>query len=147
MEFPKKIAVLSVLMCLLVLIGGCSQPEYMNPYGEGVDPDTVTTRPFQSKPTSTTTGLYLTPRTTTTTAAPTTTTKLVVPAGYHRCPDCNGVREMCYYCKGTDTRLMEFYDPDSGVYGVKRIGCNMCSEEDPGFSYCETCQNKLILKD
>lgn len=147
MNFPKKIAVLSVLMCLIVLIAGCSQPEYMNPYGEGVDPKTVVTKPFQSKPTSTTTGLYITPRTTTTTAAPTTTTELVVPDGYHRCPDCHGIREMCRYCKGTDIRLMEFFDPDAGVYGIKEVGCTMCSEEDPGYSYCEMCRNRLVLKD
>ncbi len=138
----------AALFCCVVLtvavLASCGRPAYYEPYGEGVDPDTVTTGEFQSRATVSMTAFSV-QEMTTTTLATTTTVKLIVPEGYILCPDCKGVREMCTYCNGTDKRHGERLDPDSNVYVKYYADCNMCSKEDPGYSYCATCRNLFLL--
>jgi len=143
MRLLKITTIISLLLSVIGLVG-CSMPAYYNPYEEGVDPDTLVTGGFQSRPSVSTTAFRL--ATTTTTMPPiTTTTELIVPAGYRVCPTCGGVRMKCEYCNGTDKRRAEALDPDSGIYKKYYENCQMCSTEDPGYLYCETCRNNLVI--
>ncbi len=143
MRSLKIVLALSTL-CLLIVLVGCTTPEYYTPYGDGVDPNSLVTQGFSSRPPVSTTAFRLV--TTSTTMPPiTTTTQLIVPNGYHLCPDCGGVRAECDYCHGTNKRQAEALDPDSGIYKKYYENCMMCSDEDPGYLFCETCRNKLVL--
>ncbi len=139
-----KITLCVVAVMLIILLAGCGRPEYLNPYGEDVDPATVTTGEFQSRPSVSMTEFRISPASTTTasTVAP---TQPVVPAGYRLCPDCDGIRVVCPYCKGTKKRQGERWDADSDVYVKYYAYCNMCSKEDPGYMYCKTCKNLLLI--
>ncbi len=127
---------------------GCSgtvQPEYMHPYAEGVDPDTVTTVPLQTRTTSNTTTTKATYNTTVPTTA--VTTKLVVPQGCILCPMCLGVKVVCKTCLGTDRCKAEILNESTGIYVRKYVNCEDCSEEDPGYMLCELCYNKLYIEE
>lgn len=140
----------AVLMAVTVLcLFGCTpsqQPAYMTPYGDGVDPDTVTTVPFQSR-TYTTAALTTTHSSETQTTVLTTTTELMIPEGYILCPQCHGVRVVCAECQGTNKMKAEIYYPEAGVYARKYVDCTFCSAEDPGYMLCEVCLNKLIVEE
>ena len=153
-----KRTVLSVcfLALILSLFSGCvvfvDQPDYMHPYGEGVDPDSVSTKPYQTTSTTkyTTTVTTSTTTTATTSDKTTTTTRLSdadVPQGCVICPGCEGVKLVCEVCYGTDQCKVEIYDPDTGVYVRKFQNCQYCSEQDPGFYFCEICQNQLYIEE
>ncbi len=143
MRVLKFALIVSLLLLSLALVG-CNLPEYYSPYGEGVDPDTLVTQGFLSRPPVSTTAFRLV--TTTTTMPPiTTTTELIVPVGYRRCPECGGERAVCQYCRGTDKRQAEALDVDSGIYKKYYENCLMCSKEDPGYLYCQTCKNHLVI--
>ena len=143
MRIAKSIGFLCILMALFLLCACNEKKAYLNPYGEGVDPETVTTIPYVSPTTVPTTGLKLAP--TTTTVATTVPTRIAVTSvNQIPCPDCNGILVYCEYCKGTLRRQGEMLDPDSDIYRKYAIACNMCSD-DPGFQYCETCRNELVI--
>ena len=146
MKSFKLTAITALVAVIGLLFIGCHQPEYLNPYGEGVDPATIVTQGFQSRPAPSTTDFKL--GKSTTTSPPTKPTKTVeeIPEGYILCPECNGQLKMCMYCKGTDRRQGEMLDPDSGIYKRYYIECAMCSREDPGYDLCPTCHNQLIIK-
>jgi len=137
-------AIVALSLCVCVLFG-CTAPAYMDPYGTGkqtpVTNQTIKTRIKDDK-----TVPFLSNITTTTPSTVTlTTTKLVVPEGYQRCPDCNGEKVVCAACYGTGQRKGEILDPKTGIVKRYYTTCGICSEEDPGYEYCETCKNKLIL--
>jgi len=135
---------ITVVTLSLILLCGCDpQPAYYTPYGEGVDPNTVTTGEYIRKPTVTTTGLVIV----STTKPPVTTvpTRLAAPlAGHVVCPTCDGIMKPCIYCGGTLYRQGEMLDLDSGIFRKYKMRCNMC-DKDPGYEICETCQNKLLI--
>lgn len=134
--------VLIVLLCTIISIVsvGCEQPEYYHPYGEGVDPDTVTTGRFITRTTTQTS--QNTTETTTTGTIP-ADMEIVVPEGYRVCPECEGIKIACEYCEGKGRVLGESVDPE--VYTDYYEPCKHCSEEDPGYYFCETCRNELVI--
>ncbi len=127
----------------LLLVGCEEEPAYMHPYGPGVDPDTVVTKPYTPVTTTTsTTGSNIT--TTTTMVEPPPET-LNIPEGHILCPECQGVKLVCSVCFGTDRCKLEIFDQDSGVFVRKLANCVNCSEEDPGYMLCRTCMNTLYI--
>ncbi len=135
---------MAVLLIVPVMLCACDdRPAYYTPYGEGVDPSTVTTGSYIRPSAPSTTGLVIVP---TTTSPPTTVpTRLAAPLkGHVVCPTCNGIMQPCEYCQGTLYRRGEMFDPDSGIVRRYKIKCNMCAE-DPGYTICKTCQNKLVV--
>ncbi len=141
MRLAKTAVIFMICVAVAVLITSCNQPEYYHPYGEGVDPDTVTTGEFITRTT--------TVRTTSPTQVTTTTAlqqgELIIPEGYRICPECEGVKILCEECEGTGEVLGEVHDPE--VYVDYYEPCENCSSEDPGYYFCETCRNELIIEE
>lgn len=143
MRIVKSMICLLILVSLVLLCACNEKKAYLNPYGEGVDPESITTIPYVSPTTTPTTALKLAP--TTTTIATTVPTRVVLASEDQiPCPDCKGILVYCEYCKGTLRRQGEMLDPDSDIYRKYTIACNMC-QDDPGFQYCHTCKNKLVI--
>lgn len=139
-------AILLILCAIIaLLLAGCDQPEYMNPYGEGVDPNSVTTGAFQSRTTMRMTDLPLLTTTTTSPVTRPTAADVYVPDGYRLCPECNGIKIACGNCEGTGQVFVSTYDVDSGVYSQVYEDCDVCTDHDPGFYVCEECHNELIV--
>ncbi len=142
-------SVLAILLAsvLLLLVSCGDQPAYMNPYGEGVDLDSVTTKPFQSRVTTETTKFTGTTTTKATTLPPTMTTVILdsIPLGQKLCPDCNGIMQMCPICLGTDKIKAEDYNAELDIFVRKYHDCTNCSEITPGYMHCYTCDNKLYV--
>ncbi len=145
----RKCILLILVLGLSLLMISCAsnEPAYMHPYGEGVDPDTVTTIPFQTRTTSQKT---INPDTTTTkptlTTVPNGVMEVDVPEGHILCPLCQGVLVVCEKCFGTTQIKAEILDADSGIYVRKYVDCTDCAE-DPGYSMCELCQNQLYIEE
>jgi len=131
------IITLAVILCLTFC--ACDpQPAYMTPYEDGspVRPVTVSTIKTLTQPV-----------TTTLTEAITTTTTDSVPDGFRLCPECNGEKLICDACNGVGKApesIIEYFDEDSGVWVKKGDPCLHC-EEDPGFRYCDNCNNQLTV--
>lgn len=136
MRFTRTLLMVLCAVLLFLMFGcGADDPEYMHPYGEGVDPDSVTTGVFQT-------------RTTTAATVPSTTATTVsgsAPEGYHLCPECHGEPIVCEYCEGTGQKLVEESDFEAAIYGPHYVECDMCSPEYPGYYLCETCQNLFYI--
>ena len=140
------VALSAVIVSIALL--GCRKetPAYMHPYGEGVDPASVTTETFHSRVTTTTV------KTTTTTGVDesTSTTQhveekpLVIPEGHVLCPMCLGVRVICEKCLGNKQIKVEVFNEVSGTYVRQYVDCTDCPE-DPGYKMCEVCRNQLYI--
>ncbi len=137
-----------VLVIMTAVLASCSdQPEYMNPYGEGVDPDTVTTIPFQTRPVEETYSTIKTAKTTKPSLAEIPdVSELVIPEGYKICPLCQGIKVYCEHCLGSAQLKAEVIDEDSGIFVRKYIDCSFCAK-DPGFTMCEVCENVLYIEE
>ena len=143
----KTMSFLLGVVVVLALLVGCksNEPAYMHPYGEGVDPDTVTTVPFQTRTTSKSTAPSETTATKKTlTTVPHGPVKLDIPEGYVVCPLCEGVLIVCDKCLGTTKMKAEILNQSTGIYVRKYIDCSDCAEF-PGYEKCEFCENKLYV--
>lgn len=146
----KRIAsMVCVLAIVMVAFCGCytEEPAYMHPYGEGVDPDTVTTSPFQTRVTTTMTTLSTTKATKPTlTTVPHGSVNVEIPEGHILCPLCQGVLVICETCLGTTKVKVEVLDGASGVYVRKYAECPDCVKM-PGYAMCEMCENVLYIEE
>ncbi len=147
MKYFRNIMTIMVAVCCCVSMCACNNgPAYLHPYGDGsaVRPATVSTI-----------------KTRVTTAATNNNTQDdfdepydgesidEVPEGYQLCPDCMGIKVFCTYCDGfgkAPESIVDVYDEDSDVYVKKGDPCLHCLE-DPGYQYCEYCENRLIVKE
>ncbi len=144
----RIISILLLVSVVLAVLVGCKQePEYMHPYGEGVDPATVTTVPFQTRPSSDYTAVPTTTQTKATlTTVPHGPVKVDVPEGHILCPLCQGILVICDKCFGTAKVKAEILNESTGIYVRKYIECTDCAET-PGYAKCELCENKLYIPD
>lgn len=148
MLYIKRLICVILSVSILMVLAACSEePEYMHPYGEGVDPDSVTTVPFQTRTTSTVTTVSEETTTfTTLTTVPTGVATVIIPEGHILCPFCQGVLVVCEKCLGTKKIKAEIFDEGSGVYVRKYIDCTDCTET-PGYEMCEVCENKFYIEE
>ena len=135
---------LAVVTVLITFIGCKEEPAYMHPYGEGVDPDTVTTVPFQTRTTTDQTTTTTTQTKATLTTVPHGQMQVEVPEGHILCPLCQGILVICDKCYGTAKIKAEILNESSGIYVRKYIECTDCAET-PGYKKCELCENKLYI--
>ena len=145
----KIISLFCVLSLVLIAFVGCAanEPEYMHPYGEGVDPNSVTTVPFQTRTTTTVTTSSTTVSTKATlTTVPHGAMHVDVPEGCVLCPLCQGVLVVCESCLGTLKVKVEVQDASTGVFVRKYADCPDCLKT-PGYTLCELCENKLYVKE
>ncbi len=141
----RKITSALVVVTVMLLCIGCKEvPDYMHPYGEGVDPDTVTTVPFQTRTTTDQTTTTTTQTKATLTTVPHGQMNVDIPEGHILCPLCQGVLVICDKCYGTTKIKAEILNASSGIYVRKYIECTDCAET-PGYTKCELCENKLYI--
>ena len=137
--------ILAIIMCITLCSCG-SQPAYMTPYEDGSPLRPVTASSIHTRVTETTTTTTNDVTAETTESAETTTT-VAIPEGHRLCPECGGEKLICPECKGlgkAPESIIEYIDEDSGVFIKKGDPCIYC-EEDPGFQYCDTCDNNLHI--
>ena len=141
----KILCVLFVVAMTLIVLVGCKQePAYMHPYGEGVDPATVTTIPFQTRTTTDRTTTTTTKTKATLTTVPHGQMNVDVPEGHILCPLCQGILVICDKCYGTAKVKAEVLHDATGIYVRKYIECTDCGET-PGYKKCELCEYKLYI--